>query len=217
MDGSCIMYLVRHAQTKYDGHPMLIDGSKDPALSRDGRKQAQRLAVSLQRRNLAAVYTSPARRALHTAAILAEELPVPLCLKSALAEVNHGAWEGMTWSDVMDAYAADYGRFLVDPGTYGYTDGENLCQVQDRMARLLYQLGTEHAGQQIVVVSHKQAIRAFLSHLVGYPLHRCRDIDQDTACVNVLRYLDGSFLLGAVNQPAVTEECLKHDCCIRGA
>ena len=99
--------------------------------------------------------------------------------------------------------------FQQDPATYGYVGGENLQQVQSRMTRIMYEIVAEAPAGTLAVVSHKQAIRAFLSYIAGVPLRRCRDIDQFEACVNVLRFQGGVFQLGAVNQSLVADDLVE--------
>src|SRR5260370_16066158 len=70
LPGATEVWLVRHGDC-YDGIT-----SEDPALSPRGRKQARRLAERLRRLDVAAVYVSPMRRALETAAAFASDVRV---------------------------------------------------------------------------------------------------------------------------------------------
>src|SRR5829696_10414612 len=82
------LILVRH------GLPVRIDdadGPADPELSDEGRAQAVRLAGWLGRDAIDAVYVSPMRRALETAAPLADALGVDAVVDEELAEFDRDA------------------------------------------------------------------------------------------------------------------------------
>ena len=65
------MLLIRHGESTWN-QERRIQGNLDPGLSDQGKTQAALLAARLKGRPFAALYTSPLRRALDTAAILRE-------------------------------------------------------------------------------------------------------------------------------------------------
>jgi len=82
------LILVRH------GLPVRIedaDGPADPPLSDEGRAQAVRLADWLGREPIDAVYVSPMRRAMETAAPLADALGVDPVVDEELSEFDRDA------------------------------------------------------------------------------------------------------------------------------
>lgn len=86
------LFLVRHAEPEQRG---VLLGRMDPALSHYGREQARKLASALP--NYEAVYASPLRRALETAAILAAE---KVKVIPGLAEIGLGEWDGLSWAEI---------------------------------------------------------------------------------------------------------------------
>ena len=71
------MILVRHAQSEWNvhyGRTRVDPGIPDAALTPEGERQARALAAELAGRGLARLLASPYRRALQTAAIVADEL-----------------------------------------------------------------------------------------------------------------------------------------------
>ena len=209
MDG-CVIYLIRPGSTSNDEqqYPLLLGRQHDPRLSAKGLTQVEQVGASLRERNLAAIYTSPAARALTTARIVGAGLVIRICLRAGLAAADTGEWAGKPWKRIRNDSAIDYGRFLTDPGRYGYPGGETFEQIQSRIYKTVLDCAERHLNQQIVIVSHADAIKTFLAKVTGLPLYRARDIDQDAGCVNVLRYMAGEFMLGATNQPFFTDELL---------
>ena len=78
--------LVRHGAVSYSGRV----GGADDGLNTLGELQAQALARRLVERNIAAIYTSPLRRASQTAEILAQFLGAPVREDQRLLESGPG-------------------------------------------------------------------------------------------------------------------------------
>jgi broad specificity phosphatase PhoE len=86
------IYLVRHAEPEITG---VLLGQCDPPLSDAGRIEAELILEGVE---VAMVYTSPLRRALETAQILARGAPVQVM--NDLREITYGAWDGQTWAEI---------------------------------------------------------------------------------------------------------------------
>ena len=80
------LFLVRHAEPAITG---VILGQLDPELSAAGRAHAATLLTQVK---LAAVYSSPLRRALETARLLARGARVEVL--DDLREISYGDWDG---------------------------------------------------------------------------------------------------------------------------
>jgi alpha-ribazole phosphatase len=86
------LFLVRHAEPELTG---VLLGHCDPALSAAGREHASELLAGVE---LARVYTSPLRRAVETAELIARRAPIEVL--DELSDITFGAWDGMTWAEV---------------------------------------------------------------------------------------------------------------------
>lgn len=91
-----ILYLIRHTEPALRG---VFLGSTDPGLSEQGRADAARLLAGLE---VAAVYTSPLRRARETASAI--PAPQPPVVLPELREMGFGDWEGLTWAEIEAGY-----------------------------------------------------------------------------------------------------------------
>ncbi len=94
--------LARHGETDWnrDGR---FQGYADPPLNDTGRAQVAGLAAELVAVELAAVYSSPLRRAFETAELLAGPHQLTPVAVEALREVNVGSWQGPTLEEVSRA------------------------------------------------------------------------------------------------------------------
>ena len=86
-------YFLRHGESTTN-RAGTIAGSLDPPLTARGRDQARTAAEALSDVPVRAIISSPKRRALDTAKIVAERLDVPVRLVEDLRERHWGALEG---------------------------------------------------------------------------------------------------------------------------
>jgi len=182
------LYLVRHGATQLTAEDR-FSGAVGVDLSKEGRAQARRLAKRLADEKISAVYCSPLSRTVETAAILAEPHKLPLIHRDGLKEINHGRWEGLTRVEVESKFPDEYAAWEADPFTFAPQDGESGVGVLARALPVIRQIVVSHAGQDVIVVSHKATLRILLSSLLGFDARGYRDrLDQSPACLNVIDF-----------------------------
>lgn len=146
------LYLVRHLPPQVAAGTCY--GRTD--LDVDAALLAQALPDLLaQLPGAAPVIASPLRRCASLAQALADASGVPVRLDARLAELDFGAWEMRSWSDIdrteIDAWAAQ-----VD--TYHPGGGESVLDMAHRIAAFYAELRRARPAQA-VVVCHAGAIR----------------------------------------------------------
>lgn len=131
----------RHGETESNLGGWLA-GSKDVSLTERGRAQAREAAASLLAggQPVAAVHSSPQRRALETAGILAAALGVPVIPVAGLEERRWGDLEG-------GAIPADLLREEVP-------NGESLTGFRARVTAALNGLPVPGDGSPLLIVAH---------------------------------------------------------------
>jgi probable phosphoglycerate mutase len=147
------LYLVRHGETDWNQQHR-IQGLTDIPLNDVGREQARATGRLLARRTWDGVFSSPLRRALETATIIADELglPAPVTI-DALVERNYGEAEGLNFLEIERRYP-DRGSV---PGQESRED------VVARVLPALHELAAAHPDKSLVVVSHGGAIRSVIT------------------------------------------------------
>ncbi|HEX6212032.1 MAG TPA: histidine phosphatase family protein [Methylomirabilota bacterium] len=184
------LLLVRHGATTLSAEDRFA-GATDVPLSDEGRAQAARLGERLRDDEIAAVYCSPMRRTLETAAIVAEPHGLPPVTRPGLREIDHGHWEGLTRQEVEARFGDAYARWEADPFTVAPDGGECGLDVMARALPVVRAIVEGHPGQNVLVVSHKATIRLVISSLLGFDARGYRDrLDQSPACLNVLDFRD---------------------------
>jgi broad specificity phosphatase PhoE len=184
------LLLVRHGATQLTAEDRFA-GDVGVDLSEEGRFQARKLAQRLARDPIGAVYASPLSRAHETASIIAEPHGLPVMERPELREIGHGRWEGLTRREVEQRFNDEYTAWETDPFTFAPEGGESGLSVLARALPALRAIVVAHAGQTVLVVSHKATIRLLLSSLLGFDARGYRDrLDQSPACLNVLDFKD---------------------------
>jgi len=184
------LYLVRHGATQLSAEDRFA-GEIGVDLSPEGREQAARLGERLRAHEISAVYSSPLSRTVETAQIVAGRCGLDIQTADGLREIRHGHWEGLTRQEVESRFAQEYSDWQQDPFTFAPEGGESGVSVLARALPAIREIVVRHAGQNVLVVSHKATIRILLSSLLGFDPRGYRDrLDQAPACLNVLDFRD---------------------------
>jgi broad specificity phosphatase PhoE len=163
--------LARHGETDWN-REYRFQGHADPPLNATGRAQASELSGTLARETLAAVYSSPLRRAFETAEIVAAPHGLEPRAVEALREVDVGSWQALTRAEVEGRFPAQYARWL-DFGQ-GWDDGETYEEMARRVVQALLELAASHERERILAVTHGGPIRAALAFADGVPYAEAR-------------------------------------------
>jgi broad specificity phosphatase PhoE len=185
------VFLIRHGATVWSKEERFA-GSTDVALSEEGRAQAKKLGERLAKEKIAAVYCSDLQRTVHTAEAVAGLHGLTPIRRSALREINHGHWEGMTHAEVERHFAAEYAAWDADPLLAEPPGGESGLAVMARCLPEFRGIVLAHPAETVAVISHKATNRLLLCNVLGIDPRLYRDrILQDTACLNILELFDG--------------------------
>lgn len=156
------LLLIRHAL------PVRIEGATgpaDPPLAELGRRQADALAEWLADEPLDAIYTSPLRRAIETAAPLASRHGIVTIVEDDLAEFDR---EADSYVPIEELKAEDDPRWhqmvagewsndgTVDPGAFA-------AGVIAGVERII----AAHSGQTVAIVAHGGVVNVYLAHILG--------------------------------------------------
>ncbi len=200
-DDTCIMYLVRHGATANNlaSPPRLQGSGVDLELSEAGKQQARCAADLLATHPLTAIYSSPLMRARQTAEIIAGSHALPVQQIAAIQEIDVGQWEGRSWKEISQSDPEPYRRFIEDSAKHGYLGGENMTDVLARCAPAITKLLERHCGEEIAVIAHNVVNRVYVASLLGVPLSRAREINQDNCGINVVRYRRNEVKLLSLN------------------
>jgi broad specificity phosphatase PhoE len=181
------LVLARHGQTDWNA-TRRFQGASDIGLSERGRAQAECLGRALGRRRLAAVYVSPLRRALETAAIAVGGGSIPVTPVDELRELSLGEWEGRTVDEIRSEEGDPYLAWLRAPHDCPPPGGEPLERVAARVRRALGDIAAAHAaGDEVLVIAHGGVISVFACDLLGSSFNSLWRLRVDNCSLTVVK------------------------------
>jgi len=188
------LLLVRHGQTKLS-HENTFCGVTEAPLTAEGHRQAMCLAEHLRHESIDAIYCSPQTRAQETAQPIARMLDIALQTRAELREMNFGQWEQCVRTELAQEYpqalaAWERGSWMAQP-----PGGETQQEVIARVVPCIIDLLNTHAGQTILLVSHKSTLRLLMGNMLNMSLPANRSLRLDPASLSELRVTGDSVQL----------------------
>ncbi len=185
--------LVRHGETEWNVTEV-FRGRIDIELSETGVKQAELLAESLSDIKVEAIYSSPLKRALRTAEVVACYHGLSVEIVSALIDFDFGRWQGLSRQEVKDKYKELYAEWLENPHQVRIPDGEGLDEVRKRALGLVESVISEHEGT-VILVSHRVVNKVLICALLDLDNSHFWNIRQDTCSITIFAYENHHYIL----------------------
>jgi broad specificity phosphatase PhoE len=182
--------LLRHGETVGNSRER-FHGSRDVALSDEGREHMRTAARQLAREVFDVVVASPLRRSWEAARIAAGGAPVRI--EPGFREIHFGRWEGLTAEEIEAADPVLYRDWKARAPGFEFPSGEPRAAFRKRVLEGLARLEQGGAAHALVVV-HKGVIRTLAEHLLGAPLED--GVPALGCAVSVSRGPDGAWFRG---------------------
>src|ERR1700751_839612 len=176
------LILLRHGETEWS-RAGKHTGRTDIPLTPRGEAHARAVAPMLSRRHILAVFTSPAKRAVTTAALAALDHAQP---QPDLWEWDYGGYEGLTTPQIQETRPGWYlWRDGVIPGDADHP-GETIEQVAHRVGRMLARVAPLLAEGDVALVAHGHVLRVLTACYLRLPPADGRLFRLDTGTVSTL-------------------------------
>lgn len=189
------LLLVRHALPL---RREVADGPADPELSDIGVAQAKRLGEYLAGEEIAAVYTSPLRRARQTAQPVADAHVLELITADEVAEYDRNAsW----YVPIEELRAANDERWqALARGDWHADEDEDVfhARVLDGIERII----RAHPAERVAVVCHGGVINSYLAHVLGTAQRRGFFYPAYTGISRVAASAEGRRSIVSINETA---------------
>ena len=207
---SLTLYFLRHGQTEFSRNNAFC-GSIDSELTTEGLAMAEAFASAYSSTSWRAVFCSPMRRTLLTAAPLCKAIEMQPELRDGLREINYGKWEGKPPEIISQEYHDDYLRWSADPAWYAPTGGEMAITIAHRAMQVIEEIKHLYSSGNILVVSHKATIRIMVCSLLGIDVGRFRyRIGCPVASVSVVEFTSHGPLLRSLADRTHLDEQLRN-------
>ena len=185
--------LVRHGETEWNVAE-IFRGRIDIDLNEMGIKQAGLLAEYLSNVKIDAIYSSPLKRALKTAKIIAGYHKLDVDITPGLIDFNYGKWQGLSHQEVKDKYKQLYAEWINHPDQVKMPVGESLDDVRTRAMGVVAEVIVSYEGT-VVLVSHRVVNKVLICALLGLDNSHFWNIRQDTCGITTFTYENERFIL----------------------
>ncbi len=198
---STTVFLVRHGQTKSNITGYFMGWSNED-INDPGYAQVRSLSSRLAKFPVAAIYTSPLKRAMNTARILAEPHKLELNVLDDLTEIGLGDWQGLHRDEVSQKWPEIWSQSRIDPSVVTFPNGENFQQLTERAVRAFNRMVADSTNRHILAVTHDAVIRVLAAHVLGTSNSIYRHMEINNASLSVIRVEDDRMRLVTLNDTA---------------
>lgn len=172
-------YFVRHGQTEWNLERRFQGGNGDSELLPSSYADMKKVGEFLSDVKFAHIYASPIKRARITATKIAQYLKdtPALSLRSNLAEVSLGEWEGELVANVQERYPKAYDNYRHDLDHFEGQefDGEGYTKATNRFVRVIKDIAQQYPNDNVLIVSHGMALSFGLNGLLQQPRMSIRE------------------------------------------
>ena len=201
------LILARHGETVWNVEK-IYRGRTDVNLDEVGIKQAELLGKYLSNWELESVYSSPLRRALDTANIIARYQKIGVNIAEGLIDFDYGEWQSLPEQEVRRLYPALFNEWHHNPHKVRMPGGESLEDVSKRAIEVVNDVLSKYQGS-VVLVSHRVVNKVLICSLLGLDNSHFWNIKQDVGGITIFNYEDGRFVLARHNDTSHLKELQK--------
>ncbi|MEM0117716.1 MAG: histidine phosphatase family protein [Conexivisphaerales archaeon] len=179
---------MRHAESTANVAKMLPDDeTTPPRLTGKGITQAKKVGSFLADIGMEAIYSSPMKRAVETAAYVSETMRLHVEIDERLRELGLGTLAGKNYLKVSEDDPRWYEEMFKPYTKYGL---EKFSHAMERMISFVHSVySAGHA--KVLAVSHLEPIRAVVASGMNDDGMHAREIRLDNASLSIVSY-DGS-------------------------
>jgi len=185
--------LIRHGDTDWNVEE-IFRGYADVELNEIGIKQAELLSEYLDDVLIEAVYSSPLKRALKTAEIIAGRHNIDVIPSDELIDFDYGEWQGLSHNTVRQRYNELYAEWLKNPHLVKIPKGDSLDDVRERTISMVNRVTAKYEGT-VALVSHRVIHKVIICALLGLDNSHFWNIKLDTCGITTFVYEDKRFIL----------------------
>ena len=187
------LILARHGETVWNVEKV-FRGRASVDLDEVGIKQAELLGKYLSNWELEVIYSSPIKRALDTANIIARYQKVAVRIAQGLTDFDYGEWQSLPEQEVKTLCPDLLNAWHNSPDKVRMPGGESLEDVRMRAVEVVNGILSRHQGK-VLLVSHRVVNKVLICYLLGLGNSHFWNISQDVGGITIFNYTDGRFVL----------------------
>ena len=191
------LYLVRHGTTELNER-FCYQGQTDIPLSEIGMAQGALLTDYFKDIPIDIGVTSPLKRARQTLDFILGERKdkVPIIVEPGIIEMNQGAAEARTLTEVDIMFPTFSRDSVIRPGLASAPGGETGKAVYERMRDAVLNIVRDNPGKTIAMAAHGFSIQTFLNYAKGIPAEEMQEMVLDNVAVSKFTFnADGELTI----------------------
>lgn len=176
-DRKCKITFICNGATIFSEDDRFTDSETYPPLSDAGIDEIERICEFLKKRGIKndKIYTSPATRSVQTAGMITKLFKQDFEIIEDLHPRKCGKFNNLTFEQVYEEYPDALEKLINSPEDAVPEDAESVTNFINRVNKTLEKIIEENIGNRIIIVTHKDIIKAGIVHALGMPhssLHR---------------------------------------------
>lgn len=191
---------LRHGQARNNVERVLTGRTPGVPLTAYGIKQAEHAAQLIAHMDITAIYSSPIQRAMQTARVVAEHNSLEIVTDERLIEIEMGGFTDMKYDELISRHGNVFLKFYRGDAEFAQFGVEAFSDVKARVQGMVDYVLKQHRGENTVLVTHMDPIKAMLSTVVGISPDSLHRIIIANGSLNVFPVgEDGHIWLGTIN------------------
>jgi len=190
------LILIRHGESLWNWERRVQGCRSDTELSQRGKGQAERIAAAMKNQKVAAIYSSPLKRATDTAKTIAQACHLGIKVAPDLRELDCGELEGLSQEELGERYGIFWREWQKGSPSLHLPGGESLEELQRRAWGEIEHIVERHPDEAVAVISHLFANLTIICRALGINLGNMKYLRQDPTAISILEITEqGSSLL----------------------
>ena len=193
------LIFLRHGQAQNNVNRVLAGRTPGVSLTDNGVNQATKIAEFLKPMNISMVYSSPIERAQKTAEIVAKHNSVDFRIDKRLIELDTGKFTGIPYNEIFQSYGNVFLKFYEGKMEIAHNGVETFSEVKKRILSIVDHVLNEHRGENVVLVTHMDPIKAMLSTVMDLKPQSLFELIIANASLTIFREEEGKLSVKAIN------------------
>ncbi|HIH09830.1 MAG TPA: histidine phosphatase family protein [Candidatus Diapherotrites archaeon] len=183
------LVLCRHGETDYNVQRRL-QGVMNTLINKRGISQAGLISQKLKDEKFDFIFSSPLKRCVQTAKIIAKPHGGKIIYRDGLAEVNLGKYTGMDRHEIEVNFPGDWSRRVDSKYSFLHEAGESYREVDEKRVKpLLSEFREKYSSRSILVITHAGICRLLLGSMLGLHPQEKMEIEFPNDCIYYIDYL----------------------------
>lgn len=186
------VYLIRHAEIESNLRSLAYDNKQKEGLTREGKKQAKKLARKLNKVKIDKIFISEAQRTYETISPLTRlKKGIPIKKDKRLNECKFGIFSGLSSEEAKKKYPKIFKAREKNKWSFSIPKGESYKDVVLRLESFLRDLKKESKKSQfrnVLIVTHATPIKVFLIKYLGFNIKKVDSIYFKNTSISVFDF-----------------------------